>query len=41
MKIITWSTKYDKNTAAETKFVNGVKRNRVGLLKEISGKLIA
>ncbi len=40
VEIIMWSAKHDKHTAAEIKFVNRVKKDREGILKEISGKLI-
>ena len=33
-ELILWSAKYDKKTAADVKFVNKAKRNKVGLLKE-------
>ena len=39
VEVIIWSTKYDKNTASDTKFVNRAKRDRDGLLKEIGTKL--
>lgn len=39
LEVIIWSTKYDKNTASDIKFVNRAKRNREALLKEISEKL--
>ncbi len=36
IEVIVWSTKYDKNTASDMKFVNRAKKDREGLLKEIS-----
>ena len=39
VEVIMWSAKYDKNTAADVKFVNRVKRDKDGLLKEISSRL--
>ena len=39
VEVIIWSTKYDKNTASDIKFVNRAKRDREGLLKDISEKL--
>lgn len=38
-EVIIWSTKYDKNTASDIRFVNRAKRDRDGLLKEIGSKL--
>jgi DNA-binding HxlR family transcriptional regulator len=39
IEIIMWSVKYDQHTAADFTFVNRIKRDREGLLKEISGRL--
>jgi DNA-binding HxlR family transcriptional regulator len=39
VEVIIWSTKYDKDTASDIKFVNRAKRDRDGLLKEIAIKL--
>jgi DNA-binding HxlR family transcriptional regulator len=39
VEVIMWSAKYDKDTSADVKFVNRVKRDKVGLLKEISNQL--
>ena len=39
VEVIIWSTKYDKNTASDIKFVNRAKRDRDGLLQEIGTKL--
>lgn len=38
-EVIVWSAKYDKDTATEVKFVNRAKRDRKGLIKEISSRL--
>ena len=38
--VIMWSAKYDKNSAVDVKFVRSVKRDREGLIKEISNRLI-
>jgi DNA-binding HxlR family transcriptional regulator len=35
-EIILWSSKYDDETAAETRFINKAKRDKEGLLKQIS-----
>ncbi len=39
--VIMWSAKYDKNSAVDVKFVRTVKRDRDGLIKEISSRLIS
>lgn len=39
--MIMWSAKYDKNSAVDAKFVKAVKRDREGLIKEISNSLIS
>ena len=39
IEVIIWSTKYDKNTASDIKFVNRAKRDREGLLKKITSRL--
>jgi DNA-binding HxlR family transcriptional regulator len=36
VEFILWSAKYDENSAVEMKFVKSVKRDRVGLISEIS-----
>jgi DNA-binding HxlR family transcriptional regulator len=36
IEFIIWSAKYDKHTAADMKFVNRARRDREGLVKEIS-----
>ena len=39
VEVIMWSAKYDEDSAVDVKFVNGVKRDKVSLLKEISSRL--
>jgi DNA-binding HxlR family transcriptional regulator len=39
VEFILWSAKYDKQTAADMKFVSRAKRNKEGLVKEISDRL--
>src|SRR5258705_2526771 len=39
VEVIMWSAKYDEDSAVDAKFVNGVKRDKVSLLKEISSRL--
>ena len=39
VEVIMWSAKYDKDSAVDVKFVNRVKRDKKGLLKEISKRL--
>ncbi len=39
VEVIIWSAKYDVHTAADAKFVNRVKLDKEGLLKEISSRL--
>mgnify|MGYP002067881231 CR=1 FL=1 len=39
VEYIIWSAKYDKDTAADVKFVNRLKRDKDGLLKEIYSRL--
>jgi DNA-binding HxlR family transcriptional regulator len=39
VEVIMWSAKYDKDTAADTKFVSRAKKDKAGLLKEISSRL--
>ena len=36
VEIIMWSAKYDKNSSVEKKFVSRVKKDKDGLLKEVS-----
>ncbi len=40
-EVIIWSTKYDKDTASDRKFVQRAKKDREALLHEISAKLKA
>jgi DNA-binding HxlR family transcriptional regulator len=39
VEVIMWSAKYDKNSAVDMKFVKSVKKDKEGLLKEISSRL--
>ena len=39
VEFIVWSAKYDRDTAADMKFVNKAKKDREGLVKEISDQL--
>lgn len=39
VEVILWSTKYDRNTASDVKFVHRAKKDREGLLKEITSLL--
>lgn len=40
-EVIMWSAKYDKDSGVDVKFVNRVKRDKAGLLKEIYSSLKA
>ena len=40
VELIMWSAKYDKDSAADNKFVKSVKRDRVSLISEISSRLV-
>jgi DNA-binding HxlR family transcriptional regulator len=40
VEFIIWSAKYDKDSAVDMKFVKNVKRNKVGLISEISSSLV-
>ena len=40
LEVIMWSAKYDKNSAVERKFVKNVKRDKVGLISQISSRLV-
>jgi len=40
VEVIMWSAKYDKNSAVDMKFVKSVKRDKVGLISEISSRLV-
>jgi hypothetical protein len=37
--LIMWSAKYDKDSAVDMKFVRSAKRDKVGLISEISLRL--
>jgi len=39
IEIIMWSAAYDKDTAADVRFINRVKRDKAGMLKQISSRL--
>jgi len=39
VEVIMWSAKYDKDSAVDLKFVKSVKRDKVGLISEISSRL--
>ncbi len=38
--LIMWSAKYDKSSAADEEFVESIKRDREGVIKEISSQLV-
>ena len=40
VEFIMWSAQYDKNSGVEIKFVKSVKRDKVGLIAEISSRLL-
>lgn len=40
VEFIMWSAKYDKNSAVDMKFVKSVKRDKVGMISEISSRLV-
>ncbi len=40
VEVIMWSAKYDKHSAVERSFVRRVKRDKTGLIAEISGRLV-
>jgi len=40
VEVIMWSAKYDKNSAVDMKFVKNVKRDKVGLISQISRRLV-
>ena len=39
VEIIIWSAAYDKDTAAPVKFINHVRRDKAGMIKQISSRL--
>jgi DNA-binding HxlR family transcriptional regulator len=41
VEMILWSARYDKNSAVDAKFVKAVKKDRAGLIKGISSRLIS
>jgi DNA-binding HxlR family transcriptional regulator len=40
VEVIMWSAKYDKDSAVDMKFVKNVKRDKVGLISQISSRLV-
>ncbi len=40
VEVIMWSAKYDKDSAVDMKFVKSVKRDRDGLISQISSRLV-
>jgi DNA-binding HxlR family transcriptional regulator len=40
VEVIMWSAKYDKDSAVDVKFVKSVKRDKVGLISQISSRLV-
>ena len=40
VEVIMWSAKYDKHSAVDIKFVKSVKRDRDGLISQISSRLV-
>jgi DNA-binding HxlR family transcriptional regulator len=40
VEVIMWSAKYDKDSAVDMKFVKAVKRDKVGLISQISSRLV-
>lgn len=40
VEFIIWSAKYDKNSAVEMKFVKSVKKDRDGMITEITSRLV-
>ncbi|NCP83792.1 MAG: helix-turn-helix transcriptional regulator [Bacteroidetes bacterium] len=40
VEVIMWSAKYDKDSAVDMKFVKSVKRDKVGLISQISSCLV-
>jgi DNA-binding HxlR family transcriptional regulator len=41
IEVIMWSAKYDKNSAVDIEFVKNIERDRNGIIKEISIRLLA
>ena len=40
VEFIMWSAKYDKNSGVEMSFVKSAKRDKVGIISEISNRLV-
>ena len=40
VEVIMWSAKYDKASAVDIEFVKSVKRDKVGLISQISSRLV-
>lgn len=40
IEVIMWSAKYDRNSAVDMKFVKSVQKDKVGLISEISSRLV-
>lgn len=40
VEVIMWSAKYDKDSAVDMKFVKSVKRDKVGMLSQITSSLV-
>jgi DNA-binding HxlR family transcriptional regulator len=40
VEVIMWSAKYDKDSAVDIKFVKSVNRDKVGLISQISSRLV-
>jgi DNA-binding HxlR family transcriptional regulator len=40
VEVIMWSAKYDKDSAVDMKFVKSIKRDRDGLIAQISSRLV-
>jgi hypothetical protein len=40
VELIMWSAKYDQDSAVDIAFVNSVNRDKVGLISEISSRLV-
>ena len=40
VEVIMWSAKYDKDSAVDMKFVKSVKLDKVGLISQISSRLV-
>jgi len=40
VEVIMWSAKYDKDSAVDMKFVKSVKRDKVGMISQITSSLV-